>query len=142
MEVSAITIKWAPAPVPREGSNVDWLKASGQLLKSGVVVAELPEVTVTIEDGPGATRPSEILLWEAVVAMVADTLVLDLYDAEYEHTVMVGSFEAILSDARHGEWVSYTIEFPVTPGEQTASLITAVIMVGFMGVMMAQVTKA
>jgi len=141
MQVSTIVIKWAPAPVPEEGSNIDWLKASGQLLKSGVVMAELPEVTITLEDGPGATRPSEILLWEVVVAVDADALVLNLYDAEYEHTVVVGSFEAILANAQHAEWVPYTIEFPVTQGEQTASLITAAIVVGFMGVMVAQVAK-
>lgn len=141
MQVSIIAIRWAPAPVPEEGSNIDWLKASGQLLKAGAVVAELPEVTITLEDGPGATRPSEITLWTADPAVDADTLELNLYDAEYEHTVVVGGIESILADARHAEWVSYTIEFPVTPAEQVASLVSLVVMVGFMGIMMAQVTK-
>ncbi len=141
MQVSTITVKWAPAPVPEVGSNIDWFKASGQLLKSGSVVAELPEVTVTLEDGPGATRPSEIILWELAVAVDADTLVLNLYDAEYEHTVVVGDSETILADARHAEWVSYTIEFPTTQVEQIGSLLSLVVMVGMMGIMMREVSK-
>lgn len=142
MQVSTINIKWAPAPVPEEvGSNIDWLKASGQLLKSGVVVAELPEVIITIEDGPDATRPSMVTLWTADPAVSADTLKLNLYDAEYQHTVVLGDFETVLADARHGEWVTYSIELPLAVGEDIPSLVTTAIVVGFMGIMMAGVTK-
>ena len=112
MLVSSIVIKWAPAPVPGTGSNIDWMKASGQLLKSGSVVAELPEVTFTIEAGPGASRPSELSPWAIEQPVYADTLVLSLYDSEWEHTVVIDSVEAVLSDVRHAEWAAYTISLP------------------------------
>ncbi len=139
MLVSSMVIKWGPAIVPEVGSHIDWFRAKGQLLKAGNIVAILPEVVFTIEAGPGATRPSEWIPWTFEQVVDADTLVLELYDAEYEHSIVVNDVSFDLLDARHGEWVTYSLVLPLTlesPINQVGNtLVTVAVVMGMIGIM-------
>ncbi len=141
MKVVNITLRWAPAPVPEVGDSIDWFKVKGQLLHGGSLVADLPEVEVILQTGPEATRPSEVAPWTFQAAINADTLVLEMYDSEVNHSAlvegaMVGGQEIMLDQPTHDSWQQYQFTLPSDANEQMLNSIMmgvmAMAMVGMM----------
>ena len=123
MKVKNISMEWKPAEIPETGFLGDGIYAQGTLRKKdgrpvyfkikGVGGFSLQRAIFTLGAGPEAPDWAflKYIMWEFDYKVDADILELDVFDANYPHTVLVND-KAFLIDVGIDTWKGYNIKLP------------------------------